>query len=391
MSGSRLLVFTFTWVVTCAPACNRTTELLNGSVQCVGAGPAIHFSGADPTRCSGAISSRLAEYGLCSCNDLVLTGGLSLRDQPMPMPMSPASRRHPAVGTDGALRASGPVYVDGSLVAAGLGGVQLVHGGDVHGSLKSAGDVSALTPAAVGRDFFSAGDVLGRIRVSGTLHLPDAATVGPDVMAPTVVREAVTVDLPCDCIGKQSLLDLGAEVTSRKAKNDNDTLLFATNLLDNVNDVETLDWSCGQYYLTKIETSALGALTLRIHGHVGIFVEGDVRLGGNLAVALDPGSDLDLVVAGSFYTQGRLFGSPDAPARTRLWVASTTVSLPDQIQFAALVYAPAAVLSAGAGVTLSGTMFVDTLAAAGDVRIVYDEAAALGGEACDVPPVALGP
>jgi hypothetical protein len=53
----------------------------------------------------------------------------------------------------------------------------------------------------------------------------------------------------------------------------------------------------------------------------------------------------------------------------RIWIGSTTVALPDQIQVGALIYAPSAVLTAGAGLQTTGVLFVGTLSVDGDVRL----------------------
>ena len=63
-------------------------------------------------------------------------------------------------------------------------------------------------------------------------------------------------------------------------------------------------------------------------------------------------------------------------------MGSTTISLPDQVQFGAAVYAPDAVFSAGIGLTFSGTLFVDTLSVTGDVRVIYDPTAPQAGQSC---------
>jgi hypothetical protein len=71
--------------------------------------------------------------------------------------------------------------------------------------------------------------------------------------------------------------------------------------------------------LWKLENSAFLAGLDRRRTRLHHAVAGDVRLGHNLFVTLDTDSDLDLV-AGSFFTTGRVFGSPKSPMRTRLWV-----------------------------------------------------------------------
>jgi hypothetical protein len=386
-------------------ACTQTTELLPASKPaCTGIGPAIHLGGPAKESCSGALAARFGRYALCTCNDLNLTGGglyisgpgapLPTKGQPGPGPGASAPRVFAAsVGTDGDLRVGadgdprvGPMTeVGGSLVTAGQGRAVFVHGGHVQGNLRGAGSFATMTTMGVwvSGDMVSGGDVSGMFKVvGGPLHVPAGAVVTPDVQSMGVVRETVSVPPPCGC-GATQVLDLVAEVEARRLNNANRDL---TEVLADVEEPQTLDLDCGEYYLPTIQSGPSASITLKVHGRAALFVAGDVRLGNNFAVVLDQNAELDLVVAGQFDTMGRLFGSPATPARTRLWVASKTVSLPDQIQFSAAVYAPDAVFSAGASLDFSGSLYVRTALVAGDVRIAYDPSVTLAGEACGVAP-----
>jgi hypothetical protein len=389
-------------------ACTQTTELLGAStVTCAGIGPAIHLGGPAREGCSGALAARFGRYALCTCNDLNLTGGglyvsgpgapTPTKGQPGPGPGAPAPRVFAAsVGTDGNLRVGadgdprvGPMTeVSGSLVTAGQDRAVFVHGGHVQGNLRGAGSFATMTTMGVwiSGEMVSNGDVTGMFKVvGGPLHVPAGATVGPDVQSMGVARETVSVPPPCGC-GAAQALDLAAEVEARRTRNANKDLTFSHELLADVQGPQTLDLNCGEYYLPTIQSSPGAPITLKVHGRAALFVAGDVRLGNNFAVVLDERAELDLVVAGQFDTMGRVFGSPMTPASTRLWVASGTVSLPDQIQFSAAVYAPDAIFSAGANLNFSGSLYVRTALVAGDVRLAYDPAVMLAGQVCDVAP-----
>ena len=392
-----------------ALGCTRTTELIarSSALACTAPGPAISL-GAASGACAGAVAAQLSRYALCTCDDLVLTGsflvnspGAPTHGGPAPSPGSsppPSSSGSPwpggapfngllpmsffaAVGTDGALRLPGHWDVPGTFVAAGTGDVVLGTVGHVLGNARIAGSLMPSSSYWISGDAFVGGNVGGGLVVGGALHAPTSSTVASSVQAKATTREAVTVAPPCGCAAGP-VVDVGAAVTARQTKNANAFLAFSDDVLDDVETPQSLDWPCGEYYLDTIRSGASGALELRIHGHVGIFVAGDVRLASTLTVTLDAGSTLDLVVAGSFYTTGRVFGSPTSPASTRLWVGSTTVSLPDQIQFGAFVYAPDAVFSAGQGLTFSGSLFVGTLSVDGDVHIAYDPALMQAGAVC---------
>jgi len=400
-----------------AAACTRTTELIPaaGPSACEAPGPAVSFATVGGgAACAGALAARAARFALCACGDLVLTGNFIVNSIGAPvrgpggagatpppgagLGQPPATSGSPwpgglpvngllprsffaAVGTDGDLQVSGHGDVPGTLVIAGGGDVQLGREGHVLGNAHVAGGLRPGIAYWISNDGDVGGDVIGHLVVGGALHTPVGATLAPEVQAGAIVREAVTVAPPCDCAAGPAF-DVAATVEARRIRNANPSLSFSEDILDDVESAQTLDWPCGEYYLATLRSGSGGALELRIHGHVGIFVAGDVRLGDNLTVTLDAGATLDLVVAGSFYTTGRVFGSPASPAGTRLWVGSTTVSLPDQVQFGAFVHAPAAVFSAGAGMTFSGSLFVGTLSVAGDVRLGYDPALLQEGAAC---------
>jgi hypothetical protein len=370
-----------------ALGCSRTIELFPElTAACTAPGPVVHLGGTDDASCAGAVAARIGRYALCTCNDLVVTGNLNVdlppgAAPPPPPPGTPPQPRFFApVGTDGNVEVRGMAHVQGSLVSAGRGGALFAHGGVIEGNVHVAGGLTAppMMDLHVDGEAYSAGDVWGRLRVNGALHAPDGAVVAPEASAREVVREPVAVDAPCNC-GAGPVFDVAAAVAARKARTVSDALV---SLLAGPTSSVTLDWGCGEHYLPEIRTAAGAALAFRIHGHVGIFVAGDVQLGDNLIVTLDPDSELDLVVAGSFVMTGRVFGSPASPARTRLWIGSKTMSLPEQVQFGAAVYAPAAVVSAGAGLTFSGTLFAGTLSVAGDVRLSYDQTATAAGQSC---------
>jgi hypothetical protein len=380
-----------TWVS--GSGCSRTTELFPDlTAACEAPGPVVHLGGTDDASCAGAIASRLGRYALCTCRDLVLTGGLNVDEPPgmggagpPPPGAPPAAVFHTPVGTDGNLQVAGMTHIRGSLIAAGTGDALFMRSGFIQGNLHAGGELTsqAMMDLFVAGDAFAATGVSGRFAVGGALHVPDGVVVPPEVRAREVTREAVMVDPPCGCAAGP-VFDVGAAVAARKTRNANDHLAFPVSLLADVESHQVLDWGCGEYYVPAISSGNGGVLEFHIHGHVGIFVDGPLTLGDNFIVMLDPGADLDLVVAGSLITTGRVFGSPASSARTRLWTAATTITLPDQVQFGAAVYAPAAVFLAGAGLTFSGTLYTGTLSVAGDVRITYDPTATGAGAACNV-------
>ena len=382
-------------VASAGVGCTRTTELFPSlTAACVAPGPIVHLGGEGDASCAGAIAARLGRYALCTCNDLVITGNLDVGvptgagGQPAhPPPGPPPPTFLTPVASDGSVQVVGMTRTKGSLISAGASDLVLGRGGFVGGSVHASGGLigAPTMELLIAGDAYVGGAVDGRVNVQGALHVPVDASISPATHAHDLVPEAVTVDSPCQCAAGP-VFDVAAAVAARKDKNADDALSFPVSLLADLGSNETLELGCGEYYVPEIQTADGTTLDLRVHGRVGIFVAGDVRLGGNFVVSLDPDAELDLVVAGSLFTTGRVFGSPATPARTRLWVGSTTVSLPEQVQFGAAVYAPAAVFSAGVGMTFGGTLYAGTLSVAGDVRITYEPTATAAGQSCGLSP-----
>jgi hypothetical protein len=383
-----------------ALACSQTTELLlppapgsdaatDTSSLCPGPVAAIHIGGFDNASCAGAIAARVGRYAICSCFGFTLMpGGLTVQSAPGTVPG--------AVGAEGQVLIFGVTSLNGTLVASTAGGIGLASG-TILGNLRSGGTVGALGIMSVGGDVYSAAiggpgggfTVAGQYTIGGALHAPLSAQIDPQVSYARLLREPVFVPPPCGCNAGPPLNIAGA-VSARSVTNDNASSPSVSAFLAQIDANQTFDWSCGQFYLSQIRTGPLASIEFRIHGQVGIFVDGDVSLGNNLNVSLDPGAELDLVVAGSFSTRGPAFGSQTAPAKVRLWVGSNTVSvLSDQVQLGTLLYAPQAAFSAGKGLMVNGSLFVRTLSTTGDVRMTYDAAAAAGGQTCGIAPPPL--
>ena len=367
--------------------CTETTELLTPVVpmSCQASVPPVHLGGTDDESCAAVQAAKVGRYALCVCEDVATTGGLSVRG--LSGSGEDAGSGTPgAVGVNENLTVGGPIEVPGVVRVAGILGLA---GGHVAGNLHVRSAVGTSSPVVIGEDLFAGGDVKGPYSVGGTLRLPSIATIGAEVYAPRVVRESVTVPDPCSCDVKP-LFNIAAAVAARATQNANDLLTFAGAFANEITTAQTFDWPCGEFHLSEIRTSPQAPLEFKIHGHVGIFVDGDVRLGNKLEVnLLDPSASLDLVVGGSFVTNGRLFGSPKTPRRMRLWVGEVTVSLPDEIQFGGIVYAPRAAFTAGVGLLFSGSLFVSTLAINGDIGLTYDPGVADEGQICGVaaPPL----
>jgi hypothetical protein len=361
--------------------CTQHTDLLpadGGTSSCVAPGPPIVLANPMNAPCAGALAAQLLRHALCSCSAIVLPhglftdgGGKFIPGPPMALPA--------AVGSDDYVQIGGPVQVGGALTAAGRDGVSFGRTTAVLGTLRAGGSLSANQFLSVAGDAYAAGDVLGRVDVGGLLHAPAGAFVAPSVNAADFVREAVSVEPPCNC--KAGQLDLPSVVAARQAHNDDAHLPLRPDAFATESGPTTLELPCGEYYLSSLHTRAGSELELRIHGHVGLFVAGDVSLGAGLRVTLDAQSELDLVVAGNFANQVGMVGAP-AAASVRLWVGGSTLRLGNGADLSALVHAPNAVLLSDGDLDATGSLFAQSFSIAGDVGVRFDPMVLGGGAEC---------
>ncbi len=117
-----------------------------------------------------------------------------------------------------------------------------------------------------------------------------------------------------------------------------------------------------------------------------------MTLGGGLTVMLDPSAELDLLVGGWFITSGGTVGAPTAPARFRIWLGGTeSLVFDNQPTIAAVIHAPGSAATAAKGLTLSGSLLVDSLSVGVNSLLHYDRAILSAGVPCGEPAVTTIP
>jgi hypothetical protein len=230
------------------------------------------------------------------------------------------------------------------------------------GNLHAGDSVSAMRLLAVAGDAFVAGDLLGRVDIGGTLHVPTNANIASSVAAHDITREPVTVAAPCDCA--TPALDVNALVMGASSNNND-----ASIALDPAANPTTLDLPCGAYYLSSLSSG--GAVDVAVHGRAALFIGGNVTLGGGMRVTLDNDAALDIVIAGSLRVDSGLVGATEG-ARVRLWLGGDSVQLGGDAALGLALYAPHATLGDDNGLTATGAIFVDSMALGGDLTVRYD-------------------
>lgn len=358
---------------------------------CAGSGPVLlvgDSSGSDV--CGSAVAERTFRFALCSCEGY--TSSHALQSDSFDSRLGPyvPGGRGGSVGVNGRIAAAGPLTVGGSLWAGHADGIQAGAAGtlEVAGELRSAGPIASEAPVRVDHDAWVGGRVQAPdLFVGGTLHLPSGAAV--DVAGSTAIgtttREPVSVSAPCDC---GALVDIAGYVARHESDNDDPSVGLDPKDLENLSGPTRLELGCGRFYVDRIGGD--GALTLAVTGRAALFVGGDVALQNQLIVEVAPGGELDLFVAGIIVSSERLIlGSPDRPARVRLYVGGTgTLQLSGGALVAGNLYAPRAELTTSAAVEVFGSLFVRRVAASAELTIHYDTAVLSAADDCPTPPPA---
>jgi hypothetical protein len=261
----------------------------------------------------------------------------------------------------------------------GSGGLTIGSSNLVSGILLSAGPLS-VNQFNVGNDAIVDGNVTGSLTVGGVLHIQPGATVDNRVTAAGgIASDAPLVGEPCDC-DPTHLVDIAGLVAAHAAQNDDARVPLDPAALDLPNGSPTIDLPCGQYYFSTIDVQSGAAIA--VHGRVAVYVGGDVSLGINVSVALDPGAELDLFVAGSVTAPQLPLGPQDRPSALRIYVAGPTVTITASSTVAGFVYAPNANLVAQGQLTVYGGLFVGEYVSSAATTVHYDTSIGVAGAAC---------
>jgi hypothetical protein len=148
---------------------------------------------------------------------------------------------------------------------------------------------------------------------------------------------------------------------------------------------DRIDLPCGNYYLNGFSLS--GSTAIVAHGHVAIYIDGNIDAQSNLTITLDPNSELDVFVSGTV-TSGSNFslGSVNYPALTRLYVGSSAqLELSSSTVIAGNVYAPNATVLWTSGTDMFGSVLAGDFSAQSDVTLHHDERVLRAGDSCEPP------
>jgi hypothetical protein len=359
--------------------CTRVDYVVEQEGACSwGSGAPVLLDGT----CTGVLAQRMFGRAVCACDTITIlddfiTDGFDSRVGPWVEGGAGGD-----VGANAGLTSDTLLDVGGSLAVSGADvspGTYLRVAGDlaIGGPLD---DTSSAVTA--GGSAWIAGDVrVSLLSVAGVLTTPPGARLSGRIEAGSTVTGAVTVSPACPC-GAADAVDVGAIVARHQATNDDASIHLAPTALSGVTGRATVELPCGRFYLDRIQGTA--DVTIRATGNAALFVGGPLALAGSLTIALAPGAELDLFVAGALSLPANVeLGDPDRPRALRVWLATNgTVVVPSDALLAANLYAPAATLSATTPVDLYGALMVGALETSAPVEIHHDLAIAAAAATC---------
>lgn len=361
-----------------------SADLAGQAGYCAGSGPPIVVgdNGSGGARCSGQVAAAAFRYGLCLCQGLSASSPITIDAFDSTNPSPNTLGNGGSLGCNSNINLSSKLAVGGSLTVAGAVTLtqELVVGVDA----QCADTLSGNTSVDIKRNADIGGDVKvnGSLKVGGTLTYPSTKTLsaGAQAVAKTA-RAPVSVAPPCDCAAER-LFNVTAYVTPRAQDNDNAALGLAASKLTNFTGAQTLDLTCGRFYLDRIGGS--GKVTINVSGRAALFVGGDVNLNDAFAVNLGPRGELDLFISGSFNSSAAIaLGNTNAPARVRLYLGGNgNLNLAGNTVLGGNVYAPTSALVTSGPLEVFGAVFVRSFNPSASVTIHHDIAILKAGEGC---------
>ena len=196
---------------------------------------------------------------------------------------------------------------------------------------------------------------------------------------PGKISKVSSVAAPCDC---SNLVPVASITAAHRTTNNDDGTIGLSPTVAVGNNPARINLPCGNYYLSQI--NAAQPLTIAIHGHTALYVDGNLNASGDLAIQMNPTATLDLFVAGTFNaSNGLALGSTSDPAHCRAYVAGTTFNVSGSTTVGCNIYAPQAQVILGNGSTTFGSIFGKSIQANGNATLHYDTSvASAGGECC---------
>lgn len=379
---------------TCGTKCAAGTACVDGACKMAtvypappkcadGIGPVISIDTGTKAPCAGDLASTTFTWAVCSCSDLLFTGRVLVDGFDSSKGPYKPGELGAGVGANGGVRATSEATVFGQLWAASTtAGIESSSAGTVHHDLRCGGPAK-VSEMAARRDAWVSGSITGKLAVDKTLHISPGASKGASTWGTLDDKAVVTVAPPCSCTPK---IPVAAIVAARKSSNDNAAVGLAPDVLAKAGHPDRIDLPCGHYYLTGFKLSTAAAIV--VHGRTAIYVDGDIEAGGNLAITLDPKSELDLFVSGTIRASSNLrIGSTNAPALTRVYVGGTSpLVVSSTLLIAGNLWAGNAKVIWESETEFFGAIFAGDFESKSLLQLHYDRAVVKKGDDCPKAP-----
>jgi len=356
-----------------------------GGAFCTGTGPSLIVGTTDAgTICGGDLAQTTFRFGVCVCEDMALASVLETDGYNSAQGVYVPGQTGGSVGVNGTFRNLAVSDVGGALWTGldlrPIGAHQFRAPVHVGGTAAAAGDIHIYDDAYITQDIAGI-----RWIIDGDLHIPAASTVGLAVTAQNVVREPVSVPLPCPC-DPSDLVDVTGFIASHQNNNDNAAIGLTPDAWANVNGALDVTLPCGRYYVNTLNARA--EFILRATGRTALYIAGDLATLGIFRVELEtPEAELDIFVGGNLVLAGVLdLGDEAVASRIRTYVAGAgDIALGGDLHLGGNLYAPRARLLAAGPLEVFGAVFVRRLVEAGVVKVHYDRDVLNAGDSCETP------
>lgn len=292
------------------------------------------------------------------------------------------------MGYNGSLSTSSSFDIWGTMWGSASTGFNTNAASTVRFDLRSGGNVKT-AQFSVENDARVNGNVEGTpFTVAKKLYVPAGATLS-GVTAQQTINGAVSVPPPCACEAKD-ILPIAGIVDAKATANDNAKINLDPNVLDKPSTQTRFDLPCGQYYLSKIDTS--NAVTIVTQGRTALYIGGDIKNGAALTITPAPGSELDVIVKGTLLvTTAIKIGSANYPAATRVYVGGGgDLNFAANATVGANIYAPNANFQWGSATAIFGSVFAGNFKSNSALNIHYDRAVVNTFQTCPQAPPSGG-
>lgn len=321
--------------------------------KCVGGGPPIVLptGGGGTGTCSGNLGAVSFTFGLCSCTNIDTTADVATDAFDSSVGPYVAGGEGGGIGVNGTLAGTAAYDIGGDLWVWGAAGLDQKGDIYVHQDLQIQNAYRLVKLLTVEEDAYiggaitaASGQTMGTIGTDPGMNFlyrdgtPTCAAGWPAALAvPTapnggcVTDPALVFRQPCACdAAEDELVPVRAIVShfADPANNDNDLLVTTAtpaglpyDYLSNPSGAVRLELPCGYYYLNNINGSA--PITIMVTGRTALFIGGSVRPSQEIYFDLQPGSTLDLFVAGVLTTSQTFYvGNPSYPRLSRVYIGS---------------------------------------------------------------------